>query len=254
MAIATSPVLRCPASEKERDTTAMRTIFTADHVRYPHMTTQDLRDSFLVSGLYKAGAIQLACLDLDRAVVGMAVPFESPLALPASRELRASFFTERREIGALNIGGPGLVHVEGSSYSLDTLDLDLHWARKSRYSFRVKIRQRSSRILFAQLSGTRHLSRDSGEERRGTTLGTGQRGNLQSPHHLQICPHGRRKKLPTRDGSDTSAQRERLEYYAGSYPHAPFRSLLLFRRCRRCSHNSPGGTTGRDAPSSHQQL
>jgi hypothetical protein len=53
MAIATSPLLTCPAGEKERDTTAMRTILMADPVRYPHMTTQNLRDSFLIGGLIR---------------------------------------------------------------------------------------------------------------------------------------------------------------------------------------------------------
>jgi 4-deoxy-L-threo-5-hexosulose-uronate ketol-isomerase len=109
--------------EKERNAPAMRTILMADPLRYPHMTTQDLRDSFLLQGLFQAGTIQLAYVDLDRAVVGMAVPLDSPLALPASPELRAAFFTERREVGALNIGGPGIVHVGGSSYPLDCLDL-----------------------------------------------------------------------------------------------------------------------------------
>ena len=40
-----------------------------------------------------------------------------------SPELRAAFFTERRELGALNIGGEGLVHVGNSSYPLQNLDL-----------------------------------------------------------------------------------------------------------------------------------
>jgi 4-deoxy-L-threo-5-hexosulose-uronate ketol-isomerase len=101
----------------------MRTVVMADPVRYPRMTTEELRDTFLISGLHQAGAIQLAYVDLDRAVVGMAVPLESPVALPTSTELKASFFTERRELGALNIGGPGVVHVGTSSFSVDTLDL-----------------------------------------------------------------------------------------------------------------------------------
>jgi 4-deoxy-L-threo-5-hexosulose-uronate ketol-isomerase len=123
MAIAASPLVTSPAGEKERDMTAMRTILMADPLRYPQMTTQDLRDSFMIGGLHTAGAIQLAYVDLDRAVVGMAVPLESPLALPTSPELRASYFTERREIGALNVGGSGFVHVGGSSYPVDPLDL-----------------------------------------------------------------------------------------------------------------------------------
>ena len=126
-------------NEKERDRTAMRTVLMADPVRYPHMTTQDLRDSFLLEGLFQERAIQLAYVDLDRAVVGMAVPLESPLTLRTSPELRASFFTERREVGALNVGGPGIVHVGASSYPLDHLDLiyigrgnpDIHFESKS---------------------------------------------------------------------------------------------------------------------------
>jgi 4-deoxy-L-threo-5-hexosulose-uronate ketol-isomerase len=101
----------------------MKTVLIADPIRYPHMTTQELRDSFLVDGIHKAGAIQLAYVDLDRAVVGMAVPLEKPLVLSTSPELRAEYFTERRELGALNVGGAGVVHVGHLSYHLDPLDL-----------------------------------------------------------------------------------------------------------------------------------
>lgn len=87
------------------------------------MTTQELRESFLIDQLCRPGAIHLAYVDLDRAVVGMAAPLESPLALASSPELRAEYFTERRELGALNIGGPGTVHVGNSPYRLDNLDL-----------------------------------------------------------------------------------------------------------------------------------
>ena len=111
----------------------------ADPVRYPRMTTQELRETFLISGLHQGGAVQLAYVDLDRAVVGMAVPLAAPLPLPAGAELRASTFTERRELGVLNVGGAGLVHVGTSSYPLENLDLlyvgrgsgDIHFESKS---------------------------------------------------------------------------------------------------------------------------
>ncbi|HUB28866.1 MAG TPA: 5-dehydro-4-deoxy-D-glucuronate isomerase [Terracidiphilus sp.] len=102
---------------------AMKTVLMADPVRYPRMTTQELRDTFLIGGLFHAGSIQLAYVDLDRAVAGMAVPLDAPLTLPTSAELRAEFFTERRELGVLNIGAPGVVHVGASSYPLNNLDL-----------------------------------------------------------------------------------------------------------------------------------
>jgi 4-deoxy-L-threo-5-hexosulose-uronate ketol-isomerase len=101
----------------------MKTLMTSDAVRFPRMTTQELRETFLVDGLLQPDAIKLTYVDLDRAVVGMAAPVSTSLALPASPELRATYFTERREIGALNIGGPGFVHVGSSSYDVENLDL-----------------------------------------------------------------------------------------------------------------------------------
>jgi len=101
----------------------MKTVLMGDPVRYPRMTTQEIRNSFLVDGLYQAGAIHLAYVDLDRAVIGMAAPLEEPLVLPTSPELRASYFTERRELGALNIGGRGSIRVGEKSYALENMDL-----------------------------------------------------------------------------------------------------------------------------------
>jgi 4-deoxy-L-threo-5-hexosulose-uronate ketol-isomerase len=101
----------------------VKTVLLADPVRYQRMTTKELRESFLLEDLFEPGAIHLAYLDLDRAVVGMAAPVEKALALPTPAELRAASFTERRELGVLNIAGEGVVRVGGSSYKLGNLDL-----------------------------------------------------------------------------------------------------------------------------------
>jgi 4-deoxy-L-threo-5-hexosulose-uronate ketol-isomerase len=101
----------------------MKTLMISDAVRFPRMTTQELRETFLVDGLLQPDTIKLTYVDLDRAVVGMAAPVSTSLALPTSPELRATYFTERREIGALNIGGPGVVHAGSLSYEVDNLDL-----------------------------------------------------------------------------------------------------------------------------------
>lgn len=117
----------------------MKTILLADPVRYPRMTTEELRSTFLLDDLSKPGELQLAYVDLDRAVVGHAAPTGKPITLPTYPELRASYFTERRELGVLNIGGEGSVHIGTQTYDLEKLNVlyigrgnpEIHFESKS---------------------------------------------------------------------------------------------------------------------------
>jgi len=101
----------------------MKFITMADQVRYQRMTTAEIREMFLLDGLCKAGEINLNYVELDRAVVGFAAPVEAAIELPTYPELRAEYFLERRELGALNTGGAGTVTVDGKSYELNNLDV-----------------------------------------------------------------------------------------------------------------------------------
>lgn len=94
----------------------------ADRTRYPQMSTQELRETFLLRGLFEPGALNLAYVDLDRTVIGAAVPGVDALPLPCPPELRATTFTERRELGVLNVGGKGSIQVDGTHYVLEKLD------------------------------------------------------------------------------------------------------------------------------------
>lgn len=100
----------------------MKTHFTVDSIRFAQLSTQQLRDAFLVQDLFQPGQLQLIHTDLDRAIVGSAVPLSAALRLLADEALRAAYFTERRELGILNIGGAGTVSVDGTSYPLGPLD------------------------------------------------------------------------------------------------------------------------------------
>jgi len=82
------------------------------------MDTTELRAHFLVQGLFVPGAVTLRLVDLDRVVLGGAVPTTAPLTLPTPGDLKAEYFCERRELGVLNIGGSGSVHVDGASHAL----------------------------------------------------------------------------------------------------------------------------------------
>ena len=94
----------------------MRLYQMADPVRYATMTAAQLRETFLVDGLHQPGELSLIYADLDRTVLGMAVPTGKPLTLETHSELRAEYFLERRELGVLNIGGAGAITVDGTEY------------------------------------------------------------------------------------------------------------------------------------------
>ena len=87
------------------------------------LSTEQLRETFLIGGLFRPGEVIAHYTDLDRMICGAAVPTGAPLGLPTDKELGTSFFLERREIGILNVGsGAGVVRVGGIAHTLSTLD------------------------------------------------------------------------------------------------------------------------------------
>ena len=101
----------------------MRLYQMADAVRYEMMNTEELRETFLIEELFQPGEIEFAYVDLDRTVIGSAVPTSAALKLETEPELRADYFLERRELGVLNIGGSGSVTVDGKTFEMDKLDV-----------------------------------------------------------------------------------------------------------------------------------
>jgi 4-deoxy-L-threo-5-hexosulose-uronate ketol-isomerase len=91
----------------------MKILEMADLVRFRTMTTAELRETFLIDDLFQAGRIEMRYVDLDRTVIGSAVPTAKPLKLETDYALKANYFLERRELGVLNVGGAGTVTVGG---------------------------------------------------------------------------------------------------------------------------------------------
>lgn len=99
----------------------MNTRYSVGVNEYKRMTSGELRDAFLVN-LFEEGAINLLYCEVERSIVGAAVPTDGTLALEAGAELAADYFCQRREVGVLNIGGNGSVTVDGSEYRMENLD------------------------------------------------------------------------------------------------------------------------------------
>jgi len=96
--------------------------YSPDPVRFELMNTAELRESFLVQDMFLAGEINLVYSDIDRVIVGGAMPTDASLKLEAGEALKAAYFCERRELGVINIGGEGKITVDGDSFDMIKLD------------------------------------------------------------------------------------------------------------------------------------
>ena len=101
------------------ETSIRRTPHPLDVVR---MSTQELRDTFFINQLFAPGEVRGHFTDLDRLVVGGAMPTDKPLELANHKETGRAFFLERRELGAINVGGAGKIVADGTTFALENLD------------------------------------------------------------------------------------------------------------------------------------
>lgn len=100
----------------------MEVRYLPDPVRYKSLDTREMRENFLMDKLFAPGEIKLIYSHADRAVVGSVVPIKSPLKLEGGKELASQSFSERREIGIINIGGVGSISVEEKNFTLSNCD------------------------------------------------------------------------------------------------------------------------------------
>ena len=81
--------------------------------------TARLRRDFLVERLFVPNEVNMVYSLYDRMIVGGAMPTDEKLTLEAIDPLRATFFTERREVGVFNVGeGEGTVTVGDETFTL----------------------------------------------------------------------------------------------------------------------------------------
>ena len=81
--------------------------------------TSELRKHYLQEKIFEADEINLTYSHVDRIIFGGAMPVEEKLSLKAAEELRADYFLQRREMGAINVGGKGAIILDGKEYKLD---------------------------------------------------------------------------------------------------------------------------------------
>ncbi|CDZ30358.1 5-dehydro-4-deoxy-D-glucuronate isomerase [Neorhizobium galegae] len=85
--------------------------------------TARLRAEFLMEDLFQADKVSFTYTHVDRLIVGGAVPVSSTLSFGSGEDIGTPFLLSAREMGIANLGGTGVVSVDGKSYTLENRDV-----------------------------------------------------------------------------------------------------------------------------------
>lgn len=106
--------------------------------------TNDLRKEFLIPKLFIKGTVQLTYSMYDRYIVGGVMPVGKPVRLETVPYLKSENFLDRRELGVVNVGSPGRITVDGTSYQLNKKEA-------------LYVGQGSKEVIFESLNGEKPL-------------------------------------------------------------------------------------------------
>ncbi len=106
--------------KKETKGMEVRDASNAKDVRF--YTTDRLREEFHIKNLFTKDNIRMVYSHTDRIIVIGMMPIKLELTLEAGKELAAEYFLERRELGCINIGGKGIITVDGETYEMNPRD------------------------------------------------------------------------------------------------------------------------------------
>ncbi len=101
--------------------------YSANQRDVKRYTTEELREEFLITGLYKADEVVSVYSHVDRMVTLGCMPVKEVVSIDKGLDVWANFgtsyFLERRELGIFNIGdGAGTVVADGIAYHMNYKD------------------------------------------------------------------------------------------------------------------------------------
>jgi len=164
--------------------------FAIDPKAASRFNTEELRENFLLPPLFVAGRIQLHYTNYDRMIVGGAMPTSAPLELETIKPVGTDTLLARREMIAVNIGGAGIVSVDGEEFHAGTRDM-VYAGMGASVTFRsVSAEQPAKFYLLSAPAHVRHPAKHIGiADAKRVDLGTQATSNERSIFQF-IHPEG----------------------------------------------------------------
>ena len=131
------------ASAQSTSYTILRACHPDDVKNYD---TNQLRSHFTMPKVMENDKINLTYSMYDRLIFGGVVPVAKTVTLETIDPLKAEYFLERRELGVINTGGPGIVSVDGKDYELNFKDALYVGRGNTNVTFRSKDAANPARV------------------------------------------------------------------------------------------------------------
>lgn len=162
-----------------------------------HYTTDRLREEFLISPVFVKDEIKLVYSHIDRMITGSATPAQKSLALTAGDELRAEYFLQRRELGVINIGGPGRILTDGKIWEVGSREAMYIGRGTKTIVFESEDAKNPAKFYLnsapAHTSYPTKLIKPEGEEEEGVVIvhpeNKVELGSLETANHRTICKY-----------------------------------------------------------------
>lgn len=92
----------------------------SDHAK--QLDTAGLRREFLIETIFEADRYTMVYSHIDRIIVGGIMPLTQSVTIgdEVGKQLGVDYFLARRELGVINIGGPGRILVDEQTYEIGT--------------------------------------------------------------------------------------------------------------------------------------
>lgn len=110
-----------------------------------HYDTEQLRSHFMMPKVMEVDEINLTYSMYDRIIYGGVIAVNE-VELETIDPLKADYFLERRELGVINIGGDGIVNVDGKDYELRFKDALYVGRGNKKVTFRSKDAQNPAKF------------------------------------------------------------------------------------------------------------